>query len=140
MSCLSAADWLSMFAFSNHIALAQLSLSLSNQDGIMAEEPQTLTHISAPSMKLPPSNCALPNQALGSVGLGMQNLNSVRQVSQFKSFRVLEVNSTVCFNEIFKGTFELLNYFIVFLVPSYRVSVIFLTQNKIVRLSLVMLL
>ncbi|XP_032896760.1 trinucleotide repeat-containing gene 6A protein isoform X3 [Amblyraja radiata] len=57
----------------------KLSLSLSNQDGIMAEEPQTLTHISAPSMKLPPSNCALPNQALGSVGLGMQNLNSVRQ-------------------------------------------------------------
>lgn len=56
--------------------------SLSHQDGIVADESQNMPFMSGQSMKLPPSNSALPNQALGSIaGLGMQNLNSVRQVS-----------------------------------------------------------
>lgn len=55
---------------------------LSKQDGIVADESQNMQFMSNQNMKLPPSNNALPNQALGSLtGLGMQNLNSVRQVS-----------------------------------------------------------
>ncbi|XP_037596527.1 trinucleotide repeat-containing gene 6A protein isoform X10 [Cebus imitator] len=51
-----------------------------DKDGIVADESQNMQFMSSQSMKLPPSNSALPNQALGSIaGLGMQNLNSVRQ-------------------------------------------------------------
>lgn len=65
------------------------SFCLSNQDGIVADESQNLQFMSSQSMKLPPSNSALPNQALGSIaGLGMQNLNSVRQVSSHVYFRL----------------------------------------------------
>lgn len=46
------------------------------------EEPTTSPFLPSPSLKPPLSNSALPNQALGGVasGLGMQNLNSSRQV------------------------------------------------------------
>lgn len=65
------------------------SFCLSNQDGIVADESQNMQFMSSQSMKLPPSNSALPNQALGSIaGLGMQNLNSVRQVSADVYFRI----------------------------------------------------
>lgn len=65
------------------------SFCLSNQDGIVADESQNMQFMSSQSMKLPPSNSALPNQALGSIaGLGMQNLNSVRQVSPRVYFRL----------------------------------------------------
>uniref|UniRef100_A0A4W3JAG5 Trinucleotide repeat containing adaptor 6A n=1 Tax=Callorhinchus milii TaxID=7868 RepID=A0A4W3JAG5_CALMI len=57
----------------------KLSLSLSHQDGMLAEEPQTLPYMSTPSTKLLPSNSALPNQAMGSMGLGMQTGNPGRQ-------------------------------------------------------------
>ncbi|XP_043834486.1 trinucleotide repeat-containing gene 6A protein isoform X4 [Dromiciops gliroides] len=51
-----------------------------DKDGIVADESQNMQFMSNQNMKLPPSNSALPNQALGSIaGLGMQNLNSVRQ-------------------------------------------------------------
>lgn len=57
------------------------SVCLSHQDGIVADESQNMQFMSNQNMKLPPSNNALPNQALGSLaGLGMQSLNSVRQV------------------------------------------------------------
>lgn len=56
--------------------------------------------MSSQSMKLPPSNSALPNQALGSIaGLGMQNLNSVRQVSPRVYFRL----SVECFVEVIRS-------------------------------------
>lgn len=60
----------------------QLTLSFSNQDGGLVEEPTTSPFLPSPSLKLPLSNSALPNQALGGIasGLGMQNLNSSRQV------------------------------------------------------------
>lgn len=49
----------------------------------MADEPPNMQFLSSQSMKLPPSNSALPSQALGSVaGLGVHSLNSVRQVSR----------------------------------------------------------
>ncbi|XP_058851910.1 trinucleotide repeat-containing gene 6A protein-like isoform X4 [Acipenser ruthenus] len=58
----------------------KLSLAMSGHDDIVAEEPQNVHFVSNHNMKLPPSNNALPNQTLGSVaGLGIQNLNSVRQ-------------------------------------------------------------
>lgn len=57
------------------------SVCLCRQDGIVADESQNMQFMSNQNMKLPPSNNALPNQALGSLaGLGMQSLNSVRQV------------------------------------------------------------
>lgn len=60
----------------------QLTLSFSNQDGGLVEEPTTSPFLPSPSLKLPLSNSALPNQTLGGIasGLGMQNLNSSRQV------------------------------------------------------------
>nr|XP_023418659.1 trinucleotide repeat-containing gene 6C protein isoform X3 [Cavia porcellus] len=62
--------------------LDKLTLSFSNQDGGLMEEPTTSPFLPSPSLKLPLSNSALPNQALGGIasGLGMQNLNSSRQV------------------------------------------------------------
>ncbi|KAG2455989.1 TNR6A protein, partial [Polypterus senegalus] len=57
----------------------KLSLS-SVQDGSLAEETPSVHFASNQNLKLLPSNNALPNQVLGSVtGLGIQNLNSVRQ-------------------------------------------------------------
>lgn len=46
------------------------------------EEPTTSPFLPSPSLKPPLSNSALPSQALGGMasGLGMQNLNSSRQV------------------------------------------------------------
>ena len=60
----------------------QLTISLSNQDGGLVEEPTTSPFLPSPSLKLPLSTSALPSQALGGIasGLGMQNLNSSRQV------------------------------------------------------------
>ncbi|XP_023603997.1 trinucleotide repeat-containing gene 6C protein isoform X3 [Myotis lucifugus] len=62
--------------------LDKLTLSLSNQDGGLVEEPTTSPFLPSPSLKPPLSNSALPNQALGGIasGLGMQNLNSSRQI------------------------------------------------------------
>ncbi|XP_069510745.1 trinucleotide repeat-containing gene 6C protein isoform X5 [Ambystoma mexicanum] len=62
--------------------LDKLTLSFSNQDGGLAEEPTSSPFLPSPSLKLPHSNSALPNQALGGIatGLGMQNLNSSRQI------------------------------------------------------------
>lgn len=64
------------------LACTQLTLSFSNQDGGLVEEPTTSPFLPSPSLKLPLSNSALPNQTLGGIasGLGMQNLNSSRQV------------------------------------------------------------
>lgn len=64
----------------------QLTLSFSNQDGGLVEEPTTSPFLPSPSLKLPLSNSALPNQTLGGIasGLGMQNLNSSRQVRLFR--------------------------------------------------------
>ncbi|XP_063098098.1 trinucleotide repeat-containing gene 6C protein isoform X6 [Cavia porcellus] len=64
--------------------LDKLTLSFSNQDGGLMEEPTTSPFLPSPSLKLPLSNSALPNQALGGIasGLGMQNLNSSRQAYQ----------------------------------------------------------
>lgn len=64
------------------LARTQLTLSFSNQDGGLVEEPTTSPFLPSPSLKLPLSNSALPNQTLGGIasGLGMQNLNSSRQV------------------------------------------------------------
>ncbi|XP_075435847.1 trinucleotide repeat-containing gene 6C protein isoform X4 [Ascaphus truei] len=61
--------------------LDKLTLSLSNQDGGLVEEP-TSPFLPSPSLKLPHPNSALPNQALGGVspGLSMHNLNSSRQI------------------------------------------------------------
>ncbi|XP_026936629.1 trinucleotide repeat-containing gene 6C protein isoform X8 [Sagmatias obliquidens] len=61
--------------------LDKLTLSFPNQDGGLVEEPTTSPFLPSPSLKLPLSNSALPNQALGGIasGLGMQNLNSSRQ-------------------------------------------------------------
>lgn len=60
----------------------QLTLSFPNQDGGLVEEPTTSPFLPSPSLKPPLSNSALPSQALGGIasGLGMQNLNSARQV------------------------------------------------------------
>ncbi|KAM8786366.1 trinucleotide repeat-containing gene 6C protein isoform 8-T8 [Rhynchonycteris naso] len=62
--------------------LDKLSLSFSNQDGGLVEEPMTSPFLPSPSLKPPLSNSALPNHALGGIasGLGMQNLNSSRQI------------------------------------------------------------
>lgn len=62
--------------------LDKLTLSFSNQDGGLVEEPTTSPFLPSPSLKLPLANSALPGQALGGVasGLGMQNLNSSRQI------------------------------------------------------------
>ncbi|XP_025783400.1 trinucleotide repeat-containing gene 6C protein isoform X2 [Puma concolor] len=53
-----------------------------DKDGGLVEEPTTSPFLPSPSLKLPLSNSALPNQALGGIasGLGMQNLNSSRQI------------------------------------------------------------
>ncbi|KAF4797317.1 trinucleotide repeat containing 6C [Turdus rufiventris] len=53
-----------------------------DKDGGLVEEPTTSPFLPSPSLKLPLSNSALPNQTLGGIasGLGMQNLNSSRQV------------------------------------------------------------
>ncbi|XP_029783854.1 trinucleotide repeat-containing gene 6C protein isoform X2 [Suricata suricatta] len=53
-----------------------------DKDGGLVEEPATSPFLPSPSLKLPLSNSALPNQALGGIasGLGMQNLNSSRQI------------------------------------------------------------
>ncbi|KAG5854473.1 hypothetical protein ANANG_G00038220 [Anguilla anguilla] len=58
----------------------KLSLSLSVQDGIVAEEPQNVQYSSNQNVKLPPSNSTLPNQGPGSMpAASHQNLNLVRQ-------------------------------------------------------------
>ncbi|KAK1330782.1 hypothetical protein QTO34_008720 [Cnephaeus nilssonii] len=53
-----------------------------DKDGGLVEEPTTSPFLPSPSLKPPLSNSALPNQALGGIasGLGMQNLNSSRQI------------------------------------------------------------
>ncbi|KAI5936215.1 Trinucleotide repeat-containing gene 6C protein [Manis javanica] len=53
-----------------------------DKDGGLVEEPATSPFLPSPSLKLPLSNSAPPNQALGGIasGLGMQNLNSSRQI------------------------------------------------------------
>ncbi|XP_067403752.1 trinucleotide repeat-containing gene 6C protein isoform X8 [Emydura macquarii macquarii] len=53
-----------------------------DKDGGLVEEPTTSPFLPSPSLKLPLSNSALPNQTLGGIasGLGMQNLNSSRQI------------------------------------------------------------
>ncbi|KAM4842948.1 trinucleotide repeat-containing gene 6C protein isoform 3-T3 [Thomomys bottae] len=53
-----------------------------DKDGGLVEEPTTSPFLPSPSLKLPLSNSALPGQALGGIasGLGMQNLNSSRQI------------------------------------------------------------
>ncbi|XP_069056362.1 trinucleotide repeat-containing gene 6C protein isoform X12 [Pleurodeles waltl] len=53
-----------------------------DKDGGLTEEPTSSPFLPSPSLKLPHSNSALPNQALGGIatGLGMQNLNSSRQI------------------------------------------------------------
>uniref|UniRef100_A0A5F8G4U7 Trinucleotide repeat-containing gene 6C protein n=1 Tax=Monodelphis domestica TaxID=13616 RepID=A0A5F8G4U7_MONDO len=53
-----------------------------DKDGGLVEEPTTSPFLPSPSLKLPLSNSALPNQALGGIasGLGMQNLNTSRQI------------------------------------------------------------
>ncbi|XP_039082527.1 trinucleotide repeat-containing gene 6C protein isoform X3 [Hyaena hyaena] len=53
-----------------------------DKDGGLVEEPTTSPFLPSPSLKLPLPNSALPNQALGGIasGLGMQNLNSSRQI------------------------------------------------------------
>ncbi|XP_055244781.1 trinucleotide repeat-containing gene 6C protein isoform X10 [Gorilla gorilla gorilla] len=63
--------------------LDKLTLSFSNQDGGLVEEPTPSPFLPSPSLKLPLSHSALPSQALGGIasGLGMQNLNSSRQIS-----------------------------------------------------------
>lgn len=62
--------------------LDKLTISLSNQDGGLMEEPTTSPFLPSPSLKLPHPNSALPNQAIGGMtpGLNMQNLNSSRQI------------------------------------------------------------
>ncbi|XP_074175575.1 trinucleotide repeat-containing gene 6C protein isoform X5 [Rhinolophus sinicus] len=62
--------------------LDKLTLSFSNQGGGLVEEPTTSPFLPSPSLKPPLSNSAPPNQALGGIasGLGMQNLNSSRQI------------------------------------------------------------
>lgn len=58
------------------------------------EEPTTSPFLPSPSLKLPLSNSALPNQALGGIasGLGMQNLNSSRQVRLGQRAGVISVS------------------------------------------------
>nr|KAF6459460.1 trinucleotide repeat containing adaptor 6C [Rousettus aegyptiacus] len=53
-----------------------------DKDGGLVEEPTTSPFLPSPSLKPPLSNSALPSQALGGMasGLGMQNLNSSRQI------------------------------------------------------------
>ncbi|XP_032097407.1 trinucleotide repeat-containing gene 6C protein isoform X9 [Sapajus apella] len=62
--------------------LDKLTISFSNQDGGLVEEPTPSPFLPSPSLKLPLSHSALPSQALGGIasGLGMQNLNSSRQI------------------------------------------------------------
>ncbi|XP_053310140.1 trinucleotide repeat-containing gene 6C protein isoform X2 [Spea bombifrons] len=62
--------------------LDKLTISLSNQDGGLVEEPTSSPFLPSPSLKLPHSNGALANQALGGMtpGLSIQNLNSSRQI------------------------------------------------------------
>ncbi|XP_059509741.1 trinucleotide repeat-containing gene 6C protein isoform X10 [Stegostoma tigrinum] len=66
----------------------KLTLSFSNQDGGLVEEPPTSPFLPSPSLKLALSNSAHPNQALGAIasGLGMQNLNSSRQSGNLGMF------------------------------------------------------
>ncbi|XP_054391765.2 trinucleotide repeat-containing gene 6C protein isoform X8 [Pongo abelii] len=53
-----------------------------DKDGGLVEEPTPSPFLPSPSLKLPLSHSALPSQALGGIasGLGMQNLNSSRQI------------------------------------------------------------
>ncbi|XP_074175572.1 trinucleotide repeat-containing gene 6C protein isoform X2 [Rhinolophus sinicus] len=53
-----------------------------DKGGGLVEEPTTSPFLPSPSLKPPLSNSAPPNQALGGIasGLGMQNLNSSRQI------------------------------------------------------------
>uniref|UniRef100_A0A4W3JXC3 Trinucleotide repeat-containing gene 6C protein n=1 Tax=Callorhinchus milii TaxID=7868 RepID=A0A4W3JXC3_CALMI len=66
----------------------KLTLSFSNQDGGLVEESPTSPFLPSPSLKLPLSNSAHSNQALGVIasGLGMQNLNSSRQSGNLGMF------------------------------------------------------
>ncbi|XP_078230873.1 trinucleotide repeat-containing gene 6C protein isoform X10 [Callithrix jacchus] len=54
-----------------------------DKDGGLVEEPTPSPFLPSPSLKLPLSHSALPSQALGGIasGLGMQNLNSSRQIT-----------------------------------------------------------
>ncbi|KAM9596444.1 trinucleotide repeat-containing gene 6C protein [Trichechus inunguis] len=53
-----------------------------DKDGGLVEEPTPSPFLPSPSLKLPLSNSALPGQTLGGIasGLGVQNLNSSRQI------------------------------------------------------------
>lgn len=76
----------------------QLTLSFFNQDGGLVEEPTTSPFLPSPSLKLPLSNSALPNQTLGGIasGLGMQNLNSSRQVRNLSGDSYFNVRTLEC--------------------------------------------
>nr|XP_015211682.1 PREDICTED: trinucleotide repeat-containing gene 6C protein isoform X4 [Lepisosteus oculatus] len=68
--------------------------SFLDKDGSLVEDAPTSPFLPSPSLKLPLSSSALPNQALGGVstGLAMQNLNSNRQerLNEMRSFRFHE--------------------------------------------------
>ena len=76
------------------------------------EEPTTSPFLPSPSLKLPLSNSALPSQALGGMasGLGMQNLNSSRQVR-------LSLGAGRAFTRLRKSVFETETFF--FVVNAY---------------------
>ncbi|KAG8445979.1 hypothetical protein GDO86_013741 [Hymenochirus boettgeri] len=60
--------------------LDKLTISLSNQDGSLAEEPISSPFLPSPSLKIPHPNSALPNQALGVVTAGLNIQNSTRPI------------------------------------------------------------
>lgn len=90
----------------------RLTLSFPDQDGGLVEEPTTSPFLPSPSLKLPLSNSALPSQALGGMasGLGMQNLNSSRQVR-------LSLGAGRAFTRLRKSVFETETFF--FVVNAY---------------------
>ncbi|XP_013931974.1 PREDICTED: trinucleotide repeat-containing gene 6C protein [Thamnophis sirtalis] len=74
-----------------------------DKDGGLVEEPTTSPFLPSPSLKLPLSNSALPNQTLGGIasGLGMQNLNSSRQVRYLFSDNCVKVGCCVSKRNMF---------------------------------------
>lgn len=86
----------------------QLTLSFFNQDGGLVEEPTTSPFLPSPSLKLPLSNSALPNQTLGGIasGLGMQNLNSSRQVRYLFSDNCVKVGCCLSKRNMFFSLFQ----------------------------------